>query len=124
MRVETEMIKKYVTDDGRVFYDMEDAEKYESRLILNEVFKTVQHVGEYAIYKITNKNELEQLITCKEDTYYRCDVEFDLDSEFLFPMYICEETNNVYFFYRYSLLDDIIIKQIQILDGLKAIQSK
>lgn len=121
MRKEQEVVNKYITDDGEIFYNEEEAIEHENFLIiLEKVYSDVIRVGEYCIYTINTQEELDAL---KNDD---CDSNnsFDLPNEISFPLLLCETCDNGGYYFHYETLDDVIQSHIELLDKLIAVQKK
>ena len=121
MRIEKELVEKYITEDGRVFYDLSEAEDYERDLIRDKLYKKSHRVDDYIIYKIESKDELDSLVT---NNYGQTYVYFNITKDLIFPIWVCETTDPDCYYFIYELLENVIYKHIDIIDKLKAIQKK
>lgn len=120
MKIEKEEIIKYTTEDGNVFYDLDEAKEHERELLIAELYKKSHKVDEYIIYKIENQEELNVLVGNQD--YCQTYVYFDIKKEITYPIWVCESTDDDCYYFNYDLLDNIILKHVDILDKLKAIQ--
>lgn len=104
MKIEEVVTYKYITEDGQVFLNEQDAIKHENLLIRIRIGKTSKSIGEYSVYTINNQQELNALIF--DNDYGERFAMFNKD-EIVFPIQVVEE-HNEYYYFKYKLLDDLI----------------
>ena len=115
MKKEEIKIIKYTTEDGKEFFDLDEAKKHEDNLMFEKLKQKSTKIGKYTIYRIDNISELKLLL------YKECGirhVRFDIN-ELTYPVYICKSTDSKLYYFVFQLLDDVIDDIEQILDKLK-----
>ena len=119
MRIKEEITYKYVTEDGQVFLNRQDAVDHENFIIRLKLNKTVVKINEYEIYTINNQQELNALIF--ENSYGERKTSFPKEG-YNFPIQICETHDEDYYYFEYILLEELIEKTSEMLIKLEEIK--
>ena len=106
---------KYITEDGKEFFDIEQANKHEKDLMFEELKRKSIKILIYSIFKIENKDELKLLIS---NDYGIKHVRFDIET-LTYPIYICKSIDTRYQCGVFQLLDEVIYDVEKVLNKLK-----
>lgn len=115
MKKEEVKLIKYVTEDGKEFFDIEQANKHEKDLMFEKLKLKSIKISVYSVFKIDNKDELKLLIG---NDYGIKHVRFDIET-LTYPVYICKSIDTRYRCGVFQLLDEVIYDVEKVLNKLK-----
>lgn len=115
MKKEEIKMIKYTTEDGKEFYDFNQANEHEKNLMFEKLKTKSTKISEYSIFKIDNLNELKLLLN---NEYGVKHLRFNIEN-LVYPVYICKSIDERCRCNVFQLLDDVINDVEKILNKLK-----
>ena len=115
MKKEEVKMIKYTTEDGKEFYDLNQANEHEKNLMFEKLKLKSTKISEYLIFKIDNLDELKLLMSNECGVKH---LRFNIDN-LVYPTYICKSIDDRCHCEVFQLLDDVIDDVERILHKLK-----
>lgn len=118
MKKEKIKMIRYITEDGKEFYDFNQANEHEKNLMFEKLKLKSTKISEYSIFKVENLDELKLLLS---NDYGVKHLRFDIEN-LVYPVYICKSIDDRCNCDVFQLLDDVIDDVEKMLDKLKKLK--